>query len=43
MTSIPGAQKVASCGPADFNEKNWKAQVYGNPAYTDLVDVDRCR
>lgn len=43
MTSIPGAQKVASCGPADFNEKSWKAQVYGNPAYTDLVDVDRCR
>ena len=37
------SQKVASCEPSDFNEKNWKALVYGSPSFTDLVDVPRCR
>lgn len=35
--------KVPSCGPSDFNEKNWKALVYGSPSFTDLVDVPKCR
>jgi hypothetical protein len=34
---------VASCTPADFNDKIWKAVVYGSPSFTDLLDVERCR
>jgi hypothetical protein len=34
---------VASCTPADFNEKVWKAVVYGSPSFTDLIDIERCR
>ena len=42
-TCPANSMKVASCTPDDFNTSVWRAVVYGNPAYTDLVDVARCR
>ena len=42
-TCPASSMKVASCTPDDFNTDIWRAEVFGNPSFTDLVEVPRCR
>jgi len=42
--ACPGTStKVASCTPDDFNTTSWREAVYGDPIYSNLVDVDKCQ